>query len=120
MRNAKWRELFTLVSEKNIRVVRANWKFLHDPKIYEWVGLPSSHDLLEEGLRDGVWLPIYYKDIEYIEIPLKCPNPMEDPQRPLPTLTQPIVEVKELLEGLGDFSLLVNEDSLVLKGYESK
>ena len=119
MSNAKWKELFTLVSEANVRIVRANWKFLHDSQTYEWVGFPSTHDLLEEGLRDGVWQPIHYKDIEHIEIPRKCPNPMEDPQNPLPVITQPIMEVKGVLECHGGFSLYFNDDGLVIKGCKS-
>ncbi len=119
MPNTHWKKIFTLLSEENLSIVRSNWKLLHDPQIYEWVGLPAKHDLLDEGLRDGVWQPISYRDIEYIEIPRQCSNPMDDPQNPSPTVNQPIVAVKKIMEGQADLPFFFDEEHLVIKGNNS-
>ena len=118
MSNAKWRKFFLLVEESGFNVIRSNWKYIDNDRIYEKIGFPDGSDLVEDGLSDGRWAPISFKSIEYISIPKHCESLHQDPKRPLPKVKQPIFEINEFLQPKAKFPLVLSEAELRLQAYE--
>ncbi|WP_029655339.1 hypothetical protein [Marinobacter daepoensis] len=118
MSNAKWRKFFTFVGNSDYNIIRSNWKFIDDDRIFEKIGLPEENDLLEERFSDGRWLPLEYKIIEYVSISKYCDSLHQDPKRPLPKVEQPISELNDYLQSKANFPLVLSETELKLQAYE--
>jgi hypothetical protein len=118
MSNAKWRKFFFLVNISNFEIIRSNWKYIDDDRIFEIIGMPEDDDLLDERFSDGRWLPLEYKSIEYISISKYCDSLHQDPKRPLPKVEQPISELYEYLQSRAKFPLVLSKTELKLQAYE--
>ena len=118
MSNAKWRKLFTIIDDSEINVAISMWKFLDESRVYEWTGLPGRAHLLDERLEDGRWQPVFYKDIEYVEIPAKCKNTKADLKRQLPNIDQQVLELYRVIEARGRFPIAVTKTGIRIHGYQ--
>ena len=66
MNDTKWREVFRILIDQGIK--ECTWHFLNDPGEYKWP-LPLLSDIRRDGIADGRWCPVYFRDIERVVVP---------------------------------------------------
>ena len=70
MSNAKWHKALVAIANAapDLNVTRSMWKFIDTDTLY-FYPVPAVYHLLPERLADGVFQPVEYKWIEWIQFP---------------------------------------------------
>jgi hypothetical protein len=109
MSNAKWRKLFVALERAGIAIPVSRWKYVGDPQWREVRHLPVESDLESEGLRDGRFPPVRFRDIEEIQIPR---GDVTDSQARFELIAK-------VLAAAGQFPVTVGQDCLSIRAYET-
>ncbi|HET9218533.1 MAG TPA: DUF6678 family protein [Terriglobia bacterium] len=116
MSNAKWRRLITTLDsvEPELQVI---WKFVGSKNDGVRWSLPAIESMQEEYLDNRFWFgPLYYKEIEWLEIPLVA-KPWGKENLPITYRDQDIEKVRKALEKSGRWSLEDTGTGLRIYGY---
>ena len=118
MSNAKWRKLFSVVNESNLKLAHCVWKLVGEDEPKN--GFVPDYDSLGDnyvgdcGTLNG---PFEFKLIEWLLIPYKFGfRPYES--APIQYKTQELSHVIEQLYSLGQFEIERNEDGIKIYGYK--
>jgi hypothetical protein len=116
MSNTKWRKVFETLASPELGLTTCYWKLVVDDYVYP-TSIPQTADLLESHLADGAFVPIEYREIEWIEIPSEYQLYSDIPGRQPRIIKQDITKVVEAMKKVGHFPVELNDTGLLIRGY---
>lgn len=112
MSNTKWRKLLSGIDGVAHGI---QWKFINNDTVFT----SSVPPLIEESFGDGSLYPYTpYRNIDWIFIPCDYGNPLADKKRILPKLQNDIVNIKEMINQLGEYPIELSTGGLKISGYK--
>ena len=118
MSNAKWRKLFSVINEQNLKLHKCVWKIVGNKEPQKGF-VPDCSQLGDTFVGDCGALngPLEYKFIEWVFIP-RTTEYREYECAPVNSIDQDIEFVVEQLNSLGNFELELSSDGLKIFGYK--
>jgi hypothetical protein len=118
MSNSKWKKLFSVINEKNLKLTTCVWKLI-DENMPTPGRVPDLKMLGEDYVGDcgALNAPFEYNRIEWLLIPSKFSfRPYE--HAPIQYNFQDIGQIKEQIDNIGKYEYEISEEGIKIFGYK--
>ena len=118
MSDAKWRKLFGVINESNLKFAHCVWKLVGESEPKNGF-VPDLEQLGENYVGDCGALngPFEFKRIEWLRLPTSIRYKSYD-KAPAKVLTQDLSELLIHLNAIGNFELDENSEGITIYGYK--
>ena len=118
MSNAKWRKLFSVVNESNLKLAHCIWQLVGNDEPKNGF-VPDYSEIGEDYVGDCGALngPFEFKSIEWLLIPNKFGFRSYE-SAPMQFKTQELSHLVDQLKSLGTFELETSADGIKIYGYK--